>query len=139
VIMPLDIGWQGRAVLDGQQPKYLSKTPSDMVWRSEPITKRVCLVEDILSAARVGAVYPSVAILGTEPRSVMQWIAKCDEVVLWFDNDAAGHKARAKVETVLRWIPSVRLCDVRTSKDPKCYTTEDIIGLLRNRGRVQGI
>jgi hypothetical protein len=136
VVFPLDIGWQARAVIAGHQPKYLSKYPTDMIWRSEPIEQRVCLVEDILSAGRVGQIYPSVAILGTEPRSVMQWIGKCREVVLWFDNDDAGRKAAAKVKGVLQWIINVKVNEIRTANDPKTYETADIIDILRHRGGV---
>jgi hypothetical protein len=139
VVLPLDIGWQARAVMEGHQPKYLSKCPTDMIWRSEPITDRVCLVEDVLSAGRVGQLYPSVAILGTEPRSVMQWIGQCKEVVLWFDNDDAGRTARAKIEKVLRWIPSIRLLEVRTAMDPKKYTTREIRMFLERRAGVRNL
>lgn len=126
------LGWIARAVHDDQVPKYLAKGQRGQYWVSEPIVDRVCVVEDILSAGRVGQVYPAMAMLGTD-----QWntgiLARAKEVAIWTDNDRAGRRCRTKLNSMLQWFPDTRVFNVTSDKDPKTYTTEEIIQLIINK------
>jgi hypothetical protein len=128
------VGYIARAVFKDQFPKYLAKGPcgGGLYWKSGFINKRVCLTEDILSAGRVGEVYPAMAMLGTDS---FNWdiIMKCTEVVIWSDGDAGGDKARMKIHKVLDWVDT-RVIDVRTPKDPKAYTKKQIIQHMKEAG-----
>jgi len=120
-------GYIARAVFNDQFPKYFTKAPrgGGLYWQSEPIDTRVCLTEDILSAGRVGQIYPAMAILGTDS---FNWdiIMRCEQVLIWTDGDAGGDKARHKIRKVLQWCPDIQTLDIKTPKDPKAYTNEEI-------------
>ena len=128
VVIPVEpLGYIARAVHADQVPKYLTKGPKKVPlhWMSEPITRRVCLTEDILSAGRVGRLYPAMAGLGTDG---WNWplILGCKEVLIWTDNDAGGEKGRAILHKTLDWIPHIKTLDIRSAKDPKAYTLREI-------------
>lgn len=120
-------GYIGRAVYSDQFPKYLTKGPrkTALYWVSEPIADRVCLTEDILSAGRVGQLYPAMAMLGTDS---FNWdiIMKCKQVLIWSDGDAGGDKARRKIREHLQWIPDIQVLDIHSTKDPKAYTMREL-------------
>lgn len=129
------MGYLARAVHDDQVPKYLSKSPKKVAsyWTSEPITRRVCLTEDILSAGRVGQLYPAMAGLGTDG---WNWdiISKCKEVLIWTDNDKGGEHGRRVLHQVLDWIPDIKTLDIHSGHDPKAYTTREIQHYLMKGG-----
>ncbi len=127
------LGYVARAVHSDQVPKYLSKTPKLSWWASEPLIDRVCLTEDILSAGRVGQVYPAMAMLGTDQIN-LGIITKAKQVLIWTDNDKAGEKARRNIHAILDWIPDVQCLDIHSTRDPKRYTTEEIIDRLQKGG-----
>lgn len=128
-------GYIARAVFNDQFPKYLTKGPrgGGLYWQSEPISTRVCLTEDILSAGRVGQMYPAMAILGTDS---FNWdiIMRCKQVLIWTDGDAGGDKARQKIRQTLQWVPDVQVLDIKTSHDPKFYTNKNIMRFLQTGG-----
>ena len=129
------IGYVARAVHADQVPKYLSKSPKRVstYWVSEPITDRVCLTEDILSAGRVGTLYPAMAGLGTDG---WNWdiICKCKQVLIWTHNDAGGEHGRQVIHKTLDWMPDIQTLDIRSNKDPKAYTTRAIEHYLQKGG-----
>jgi hypothetical protein len=130
VIIPLQPeGWIARAVHKDQKPKYLSKAPSHAKWESSTIVDTVCLVEDVLSAGRVGQFLPTKACLGTE---MDKWVPPegVRLVVTWFDNDAAGRKALAAVTKKLQWFPHVKHINITTDEDPKLYSDAEIEEVL---------
>lgn len=119
------IYWQARG-FDPDRPKYLNP-PID-----KPLAffgeGRLVLTEDILSAARVGAVERGCAILGTSlDDGAVSHIAQCggQAVALWFDGDVAGRKARGTIQRSLRQL-GVDVTIIRTSLDPKYYTNQQI-------------
>jgi DNA primase len=123
-------GYIGRAVNPEQQPKYLSKAPKGAYWLSSATpVDRVCIVEDILSAGRVGEHYPAVALLGTNP-TVPDFVLSCREVILWLDGDRAGDGCRIKIADHLKWIPSIKVRHIKTTADPKLHTGQDISRLI---------
>lgn len=97
----------------------------------------VVVVEDALSAIRVGRIAPAVAVLGTsiEGREV-QVIGKPGDrprrVVVWLDGDKAGQQAKLKFKRRLELMGAdVQL--VVTPKDPKRYSNRQIQELLLDR------
>ena len=129
-------GYIARAVYPDQTPKYLSKTPGAAWWCSEPITDRVCLTEDILSAGKVGQLYPAMAMLGTDSLN-LDIASKCKQLLIWTDNDAGGEKARRFVRGKLQWLPRLQILDIKAGRDPKYYTADEIrLKLLRGGARV---
>lgn len=127
-------GYIARAVSEGQQPKYLSKTPrgGPAWWSSEPIGQRCCITEDILSAGRVGEHYPAMAALGTDSWN-WEILARCRQILIWTDNDGGGEKARRKIRETAQWLP-VELIDIRTEHDPKAYSWQAIKDILTKEG-----
>lgn len=129
------IGYIARAVFEDQVPKYLTKGPkkTPLYWTSEPIVDRVCLTEDILSAGKVGRVYPAMAGLGTDGWN-LDIILNCREVLIWTDNDAGGEHGRKVLWSTLQWLPNIKVLDIRSKHDPKAYSTTEIIQHLETGG-----
>lgn len=136
VIFKVDpMGWIARAVHDDQVPKYLSKTIKLSWWVSEPIVDRCCITEDILSAGKVGQLYPAMAALGTDQFNI-DILTKCKQVLIWTDGDAGGDKARKKVRDVLQWVPTVQVLDIHSPKDPKKYSNRELRERLMKGGAI---
>ncbi len=130
---------QCRAVLDGQEPKYLNpKGPrvSSAVFYAEaqkPSDKFV-VVEDILSAIKISAVAHAFSILGTNMtfERAAYVSTKCTKAYLWFDNDKAGRQARKKTEDRLGLF-DIQCEHVLSDVDPKLYTRDEINSALNGR------
>ncbi len=90
----------------------------------------VVLVEDTLSAIRVGKVAPSIALHGTHiPNELVNLLhtMKCP-VRVWLDRDAAQKSAKA-VLSMSQHIVDVR--SIITELDPKQYTQEAIVDFVK--------
>lgn len=134
VVLPVVHGdklayWQARG-FDRDRPKYLNP-PTD---KSNLVARygdrgKVILVEDILSAIKVGLVARGWAILGTTiSTTTAAAVAAASEGVgvgLWFDPDKAGRAARTTIRRSLSLL-GVEARIIRTDKDPKFYSREDI-------------
>lgn len=120
--------WQGRAVGKGQSPKYLNikgaENASNIFTRSTGDSGRVVIVEDILSAIKVGRVSTSLCILGARVHRDLYPRLRGKEVHLWYDNDDAGRKAERQFKRAFGSL--VRPNCIRTHKDPKEYSTRRI-------------
>lgn len=128
------IWYQCRAILKGQRPKYIqpSGDRATVMFSSEEHTSKVILVEDILSAIRVGnagAGVTAISLLGTKITAGQTSIlSQADEVVTWLDGDRAGKKGSYSIRKTLSL-----LCDVsniRTDEDPKAYSNKQIREIL---------
>jgi DNA primase len=112
----------GRSV-HGERPKYrmLGGDPGTLYRLPQRPVRAVVVVEDILSAIavwRAGA--NALAVLGTHVSTTQaaQIADGADTVVSWFDSDAAGQKAHAKLRSALSLYP-VKLQRIQTQQDPK--------------------
>jgi len=97
----------------------------------------VVVVEDILSAIAVNrAGWPVVALLGTNINpGVAAAIASGARVVIgWLDGDKAGDRARTMLIKALRLHP-VRVMNIKTELDPKCYHRAQINEWVELRAR----
>lgn len=134
--------WQGRSV--SGQPKYLNPAGFDrsVIVQSFLPDERAgyavtILVEDFLSAYRVNRAtgYRTIALLGTTLSSpVAARIVREGETCLcWFDNDSAG---KAATNTIRKQLSSygIEATAVRSEKDPKRYSDNEIRGILNELG-----
>ena len=128
-----------RAVRPDDKPKWLNMgrpSPDAMYWARNSLDRNdiLVVVEDLISAIKVSlAGYSAVAILGSDitDTQVQRIIAASDTIVVWFDNDPAGHKG-AKHAMKQLFMQGCRLvCQVKSEADPKTYNREQIIALMK--------
>jgi len=121
-----------RSVDPRNKPKYVVSSKFSEYWYAG--TGVTVVVEDILSAIAVTkAGYRSMAIGGTSVdfRGINVMTADSDRVVLWFDNDRAGHSAYRKVRKQLQLYP-VTVHRVQSEHDPKLYSSKEIKTFLND-------
>lgn len=85
----------------------------------------ICLVEDILSAIKVGRVCTGIALLGSPPTlpHIAQHLGNAKRVMVWLDRD--------KLKTAVRYVDTLNMLGYRgqmilTQQDPKTYDTDRI-------------
>lgn len=138
VILPCGGGfWQGRALVAGQQPKYLAPILPKVYPRYGEAT-RITLTEDILSAYKVGQVGEAWCMLGTAlPNELLaKLLVSGKSVNIWLDNDLPpthtfnrGQVAARKVMKALR-AAGIEHRNIVTDKDPKLMYYEQIKTLV---------
>lgn len=127
---------QMRAVRENQKPKYLNPEGPKVeaaVFMSGPPTGITVVVEDILSAIKVGRVAHATSILGTTMTDQRAWtIAQHNHTaIIWMDNDKAGKRGKVRAANQLS-MQGVRVYEVRTEDDPKTYNLDEIKEHLRS-------
>lgn len=130
------LGYQARCRA-GAGPKYLtySKGLGQLVLGvgPAPSSKPCVLVEDALSAIRVGRQFPSVALFGTNLTEVrLAWlIENYDRFVVWLDDDNA--EVRRNTRRLHRRLSLFGPCVTITGvgKDPKHCTDVEIGEIVR--------
>ena len=132
VILPVKVDgktiyWQGRG-FDPCLPKALNPT----VNRAGLVAKYgqgsvLCLTEDILSAAKVGAVTEAWALLGTVVTdSVLTAVAeRTSRVAMMLDDDPAG-RAGARIASARLAMLGVDVRQIYFGRDPKLVARKDI-------------
>jgi hypothetical protein len=125
--------WQART-LEGT-PKWLNKktTARNVFFASGDITnKKVCLVEAILSAIKVGRHCYAIALLGsyvpTEINTVLNQAG--EEVYIWLDKDKQATTVRETRRLAL--VTGKRITPVLTNKKPRDYKDIEIRGYLQD-------
>jgi len=97
---------------------------------SEQLSEQVVLVEDIISAHKVGQVTSSIPLFGTaiNDLTIKKLMQLKRPVKLWLDNDQYGllSKKIGRLQSFL----GVPVQYIRTNKDPKGYTTQEIKEIL---------
>lgn len=140
VILPVyqgnSLSWfQARAVHSGQKPKYLGPDGdrNSIVYQTgDGNSSRAILVEDMLSAMRVGEVECCYSLLGTKITTAQANIlSKHDELVTWLDNDRAGIAGALSVRKAVGLLVDVH--NIRTDDDPKCYSRGEIKQIIGER------
>lgn len=150
VIFPLTKGWLGRAVHEGQSPKYWQVGGQEYVRYTNMSymgaihnllgnrsigtysmgqykDEVVCIVEDILSAGRVGQFMTCDALLGTTADA--KRYMDTDLVLIWLDPDKAGITGATQIAKDLQWYTKVEF--VKSTKDPKNLTNKELQDKLR--------
>lgn len=127
------VAYQLRKVDQRKGPKYLTfkeKGVRNVVFTSGVGNNGdcVCIVEDILSAIKVGRVVRGLALLGSPPSlpPIIQYLG--GDVKIWLDKD--------KLKTGIRYRDQLQLMGyesqvIITQQDPKAYTTEEVQQWLR--------
>lgn len=128
------IYYQGRAIFAGQEPKYLNpKTANRPIWYGKQAEESdtIVVTEDILSAIRVGEVTQSCSILGTKLDTASAGaLSKYRRVIIWLDGDTAGVEGALSISKTLGLVTDTRI--VRTERDPKEYTNQQINEILKD-------
>lgn len=140
IIMDSVLYWQARAV-DGRQPKYLNPgSPGPEVVPIFGDDGPLVLVEDMLSAYRVGQVARGLCMLGTNLKdSVMRQCLKEDRVIVWLDPDwdkpgRPGQKFARQIVRQLQ-LAGVDAVNIVSRCDPKLLSEEEIREVITNAGR----
>ena len=96
-------------------------------------TNKLIVVEDMLSAMRVGWKYPCIALRGTslseEVTSKLCQFPKGTTIFTWFDSDKPGQTAAKAFKEKLNWA-GFGFVNIVSEKDPKMYTEEEIDDIL---------
>ena len=145
VVLPIfntdgSLKWfQCRAILKGQKPKYIqpSGNKSNILFTagSGNFTGRVVVVEDIMSAIRVGNATTdsnttAISLLGTKiTAGQATYLSNFKECITWLDGDKAGKRGSYHVRSVVGLLTPCR--NVRTDEDPKCYSNKHIREVLQ--------
>lgn len=132
-------GYTARSTINAK-PKYIEKVvdPSSTVFCSDPSIRLpwpdegllasvpdCVIVEDILSAVRVGRwVRSAIAILGTST-IVPKHCSHYSKIAVWLDADKAGQKGSTSIARSLR-LQGYEIKIIRSDKDPKWYSNKDI-------------
>lgn len=113
--------------------KYVSSAKGFLfkTFTTEPST--LVVVEDILSAMRVGETISTVALRGTAINSkILNQLLELDcNYIIWLDHDRAGYKAALELGKKLLW-NGTKVEYITTTQDPKWYTDLEIKGILKN-------
>lgn len=129
------IWYQCRALHAGQKPKYLqpARDRSHVLYRGhlQPSTDgRAIIVEDILSAIRVGKHIQTYSLLGTKITTAQAArLSKHDRITTWLDPDSAGRKGAYRIRRTLGLLTEVD--NIVTTTDPKDLTDKEILEWLR--------
>ncbi len=120
--------YQARALFKTKQ-KYLNPSVPKRLFYSklEQSALFIVLVEDIISAIRVGETCYAIALLGkTLPVKDLTFLAK-KQIFIWLDKDA--YAEAIKLQKRLTQLG----CNVKiisTTNDPKCYTDAEIKNII---------
>ena len=132
------IYWQGRNLgkVTPEKPKYINakQERSDIFFRVEQEgieanKSKVVLVEDVVSAIKIGRQFNCIALLTTSmPNEFIQELARSGRaVIIWLDYDKRAKMIRDVLKLQSFGIKARR---VLTVKDPKAYSDEEIKELL---------
>lgn len=125
--------WQGRnlGVCDKKNPKYINskkKKGEDCYFNmcdNTGMTDTICIVEDIISAVKVGRACDSIALLGSYiPMNLIRYIVHYDQILIWLDYDK--QKESIQFSKRLRELTGKDIRCIITEQDPKMYSTEEI-------------
>ncbi len=122
--------WQARSV-DGREPKYIGAAVDKRhiiasYGQGDPV-----LVEDILSAFRIGQVGHGVSLMGTSltDKVLARLIEQQRPVTVWLDPDSAGREAARGIVKRLSLV-GLNHRQIVTRRDPKLLSRGEIKSLL---------
>lgn len=118
-------GYQARAA-PNEKPKYLTNGKK-LVYTVFKDREDVCIVEDALSAERVGEVIDAAACLGSDmnTETLMQVAKGHKRAYVWLDND--NHTVRKNQRSLVQRLSMIMPTKgIVTDRDPKHHTREEI-------------
>lgn len=115
---------------DDNSPKYLGRGSKNLFHSRFTKTNYCVIVEDMLSAIRVGELCSCVALCGTSLPRTKIWdiVDLFKAAIIWLDGDAPGIKAASKIEHQLSLYMPCKI--IRSTEDPKTYSKKEIRGIL---------
>lgn len=118
----------GRVFATDTKTRYTSKGKKPVLTYGNGST--CVLVEDIISAIKVGRQFTAIPMLGAKPtEEIIQALHSYDEVVLWGDADKMRENIVVRNKLSERLGKQVKLCF--TSLDPKCYSDIEVKNTLQ--------
>jgi Zn ribbon nucleic-acid-binding protein len=119
----------GRFFAKDTKTRYISKGRKPVL--TYGIGNVCVLVEDILSAIKVGRQYAAIPMLGAKPTDdIVNALKGYESVVLWGDADKMRENIVVRNKLSERLNKPVKLCF--TSLDPKCYSDLNINYYINN-------
>ena len=130
------IWFQCRALLKGQKPKYMqpSGDKGSVVFKSTTNKNSgtegtIVVVEDIMSAIRVGELASTISLLGTKAdTSQINTLSRYSTVITWLDSDKAGRNGSKTIRQAVGLLTNTK--DIVTELDPKSYSKQQIEKIL---------
>lgn len=124
--------YQARALDEDDGPKYYTIGNKEYLFWSRsgdpyPCKDSIVLVEDMLSAIRVGEFTQSVSLIGTSinEKQLLQIVKNYAIIIVWMDGDSAGQKAATKLMKKFSLVSS-KVFNIVTRQDPKCLYDGEI-------------
>lgn len=135
LVFPLQEAWVGRYFGDNPEyPKYVTYGIKRNLMHILPVvsrglTERVVLVEDLLSAIKVGRQCPSMPLFGSDitKTQLFRLSRYYENIFIWLDPDKHQHSIKLGQRAEL-FFKTVTI--VFSEKDPKDYSNEEIKKLL---------
>jgi hypothetical protein len=126
------VAWQGRA-LDNSKIKYMTEIRKDIEHRVYYVPKddrkSIVIVEDIVSAIKVGRHLNAMALLGSyfNPK-IVPYLRCFEKVIFWLDDDK--YVSSISYAKKCRQL-GLNACTVRTIADPKACSDKQIKNLTK--------
>jgi len=131
------LGWQGRYLgSNSGKGKWFSQGDlKDILHicetaRTHHDQRSIVLVEDIISAIRVGHTNPAAPLFGSHlsTKTALRYNKLYDKIILWLDKDKELYSIKVAQQLRAMGIPCR---SVITNKDPKEYSDTEIVDILK--------
>lgn len=131
------VWYQARAFREDDRPKYLMFGNKDELFEIlHHDQDELVIVEDMLSAIRIGEFTNVVSLQGTSlnKKNMLHYIPKYGTIKIWMDGDAPGQAAAKKLITKLQLLKRPeQIINIVTEQDPKCLLDSEIRQQLDKR------
>jgi len=124
------VGWLGRKI-EAEGQKYLLSKKDDFIFNIDNGGDTCIIVEDCLSAIRIGRNYDVVALMGTALNDYVlnKLINRYKSYIIWLDNDNPIVKMKqVKAKNTLSTFGTTSM--LKTANDPKEYTDLELKKLI---------
>lgn len=93
--------------------------------------RRVCIVEDVISAKRCSKYMDTICLGGTSfsSEALLKELLGYKSILIFLDGDSAGRIAANKFRNQYKLLRDVRI--LRNKKDPKCYSNQQLEKFLK--------
>ena len=134
------MGYQLRAIHEGQQPKYYTVSDPDAKSWTTFLGDEVCLditiVEDLISGIHIAEAGKTGAVVlhGVKIDPVLMYLIARNwkSAVIWLDNDSqhVDNQAKQMERTIKMYSPHIEVGRVSEYRDPKYYKSREIVSII---------